>query len=158
MVHLTAFEMGLGRAGDINGQASMGGRGGLGIGGWGLDRMNAEEFPCGVKCISRQARFCWECRWDYSRRSRTGALLSRCDWTDLDAKVSEALSSYWVNFAANGDPNGNGLVKWPAYDDQKSAGPMLLGEHVLGDQAEVGSVPNAARLAFFEAVYEKQRR
>jgi para-nitrobenzyl esterase len=74
-------------------------------------------------------------------------------WTDPDARVSETLSSYWVNFAANGDPNGNGLAKWPAYDDRKSAGPM-----VLGDQAEVGSAPNAAQLAFFEALYEKQRR
>ncbi len=74
-------------------------------------------------------------------------------WTDLDHRVSDMLSSYWVNFAANGDPNGKGLAKWPAYDDKKSAGPM-----VLGDQAEVGPAPNQAQLAFFEAEYEKIRR
>lgn len=80
-------------------------------------------------------------------------LLAPRAWTDLDRRVSDMLSSYWVNFAANGDPNGNGLPKWPAYDDRKSAGPMVLGDH-----AEVGPAPNAAQLAFFEAVYEKQRR
>jgi para-nitrobenzyl esterase len=34
-------------------------------------------------------------------------------WTDLDHHVSDMLSSYWVNFATNGDPNGKGLAKWP---------------------------------------------
>jgi carboxylesterase type B len=31
------------------------------------------------------------------------------------------MTSYWVNFAASGNPNGGSLVKWPAYiakDDQ----------------------------------------
>lgn len=80
-------------------------------------------------------------------------LLGPRSWTDLDHQVSDMLSSYWVNFAANGDPNGKGLAKWPAYDDRKSAGRMIL-----GDQAEVGLAPNPAQLAFFEAVYERTRR
>jgi para-nitrobenzyl esterase len=73
-------------------------------------------------------------------------------WTDLDHQVSETLSSYWVNFATNGDPNGKGLATWPAFNDRKSNRPM-----VLGDEAEVGPAPNQAQLAFFEAVYEKER-
>ncbi len=80
-------------------------------------------------------------------------LLGPRSWTDLDHQVSDMLSSYWVNFAANGDPNGKGLTKWPAYDDRKSAGRMIL-----GDQAEVGPSLNPDQLAFFEAVYEKTRR
>lgn len=73
-------------------------------------------------------------------------------WTDLDHQVSDMLSSYWVNFAANGDPNGKGLAKWPAFDDKKSDRPM-----VLGDRAEIGPAPNPAQLAFFEQLYEKER-
>jgi para-nitrobenzyl esterase len=81
-----------------------------------------------------------------------GNLLAPRAWTDLDHQVSETLSSYWVNFATKGDPNGKGLTKWPAFDDRKSDRPM-----VLGDQAEVGPPPNRAQLDFFQAVYEKER-
>src|SRR5580704_17699959 len=80
-----------------------------------------------------------------------GNLLAPRAWTDLDHQVSEMLSSYWVNFATSGDPNGKGLAKWAAFDDKKSDRPM-----VLGDQAEMGPAPNRAQLAFFEAVYEKE--
>jgi para-nitrobenzyl esterase len=80
-----------------------------------------------------------------------GNLLAPRAWTDLDHQVSEMLSSYWVNFATNGDPNGKGLAKWPAFDDRKSDRPM-----VLGDQAAIGPAPNQAQLAFFESVYEKE--
>ena len=73
-------------------------------------------------------------------------------WTDLDRQVSDMLSSYWVNFAGTGDPNGKGLTKWPPFDNSKSDRPM-----VLGDQAEVGPPPDRAQLAFFESIYEKQR-
>jgi para-nitrobenzyl esterase len=79
-------------------------------------------------------------------------LLPPRPWTDLDHQVSDRLASYWANFAANGDPNGKGLAKWPAFNDAKSDRPM-----VLGDQAELGPAPNREQLAFFEALYEKQR-
>ncbi|HEY2114172.1 MAG TPA: carboxylesterase/lipase family protein, partial [Candidatus Angelobacter sp.] len=42
-------------------------------------------------------------------------------WEDTDKKLSDAMISYWVNFAASGNPNGGSLAKWPAYsakDDQ----------------------------------------
>jgi len=73
-------------------------------------------------------------------------------WTDLDRQVSDMLSSYWVNFATNGNPNGRGLAEWPAFDDKKWDRPM-----VLGDQAEIGPAPDRAQLAFFEQLYEKER-
>ena len=36
------------------------------------------------------------------------------------------MSSYWVNFARNGDPNGKGLDKWPVYDG-KNQSVMVFG-------------------------------
>ncbi len=79
-------------------------------------------------------------------------LLGSRAWTDLDHQVSDTLSSYWVNFATKGDPNGKGLAKWPAFNDKKSDRPM-----VLGDRAEIGPAPNPGQLAFFEQLYEKQQ-
>ncbi len=72
---------------------------------------------------------------------------SGSNWTDLDRQVADALSSYWANFAANGDPNGKGLPVWPAI---KKAGDRVM---VLGDKIEVGPVPDKARLDFFEEYY-----
>jgi para-nitrobenzyl esterase len=74
-------------------------------------------------------------------------------WTDLDRQVSDTMSSYWVNFATHGDPNGKGLPKWPALGENGNQSVMLL-----GDKAEVGPPPNKEQLAFFQAYYDRQTR
>jgi para-nitrobenzyl esterase len=71
-------------------------------------------------------------------------------WTALDRQVADTISSYWVNFATTGDPNGKDLPRWPAYDEKKSDRPL-----VLGDQVELGPEPNQSQLAFYQALYRK---
>jgi len=44
-------------------------------------------------------------------------------YTDTDRALSETMSSYWVNFATHGDPNGAGLPRWTPYD--REAEPYL---------------------------------
>jgi para-nitrobenzyl esterase len=50
------------------------------------------------------------------------------DWGGDDLKVAGTLSTYWVNFARTGNPNGAGLPKWQAFDG-KNRQTMELGKH-----------------------------
>jgi para-nitrobenzyl esterase len=73
---------------------------------------------------------------------KTNKLLDR-PWEPVDFKLAEFISSYWVNFAKTGGPNGPGLPNWPAYKVENHT-TMELGEHT-------GAIPEAdpARLKFF---------
>ena len=75
----------------------------------------------------------------------------RTPWTEVDRKLAEMMSSYWVNFAATGDPNGKGLPVWPPFSGQHQQ-PM-----VLGDQSGVGPGIDGNVLAFFDQFYQRQR-
>jgi para-nitrobenzyl esterase len=70
-------------------------------------------------------------------------------WTDQDRQVADIMSSYWVNFATTGDPNGKGLAKWPVFDE-KTKTPMVFGNKPEGVQA-----PSEERLAFFQSYFDK---
>ena len=37
-------------------------------------------------------------------------------WTDLDRRIADTLATYWTNFTKAANPNGAGLVSWPAYN------------------------------------------
>ena len=65
------------------------------------------------------------------------------EWDDEDRALAETMSSYWVNFATTGDPNGEGLPRWPAYD---GSGSYLE----LGDEMRVGTHLHRAACDFFD--------
>jgi para-nitrobenzyl esterase len=71
-------------------------------------------------------------------------------WNDVDTKLADQMSSYWVNFITKGDPNGNGLSKWPEYKDLMGGRVM-----VLGDTPQVESATPAAKLSFYQAAYQR---
>jgi para-nitrobenzyl esterase len=62
-------------------------------------------------------------------------------WEAADHRLAEVMTSYWTNFAKQGDPNSPGLPPWPAYDAATDMA-MELGEHVGAIPA-----PHAAQLA-----------
>jgi para-nitrobenzyl esterase len=52
-------------------------------------------------------------------------------WQQLDKDLENIISSYWVNFAKTGNPNGSNLPQWKSYD--KHSGNIML----LGDKVEI---------------------
>jgi para-nitrobenzyl esterase len=54
-----------------------------------------------------------------------------------DRQLSEAMQTYWTNFAKTGDPNGAGVPSWPKYDVTDNA--------IIHLNSPITSVPDATR-------------
>lgn len=68
-------------------------------------------------------------------------------WTDEDFRVSEAMASYWVNFAKTGNPNSSGLPDWPKYDSKD--GYQLI--HLSGKSIHAAADTVRGRYEFLDA-------
>jgi para-nitrobenzyl esterase len=74
-------------------------------------------------------------------------------WTDTDRQLADRMSSYWVNFARTGDPNGPGLPEWPGYSPDGVGRAMVLGDRV---EPETTTTPPVSSLDFFDSAYARQ--
>jgi para-nitrobenzyl esterase len=72
-------------------------------------------------------------------------------WTEHDRQLSEAMTTYWTNFAKTGDPNGTGVPEWPAFNRRN--------ERVLRIGAEIAPVdlPNRAGIELLNRRATKAR-
>ncbi|MBN1951938.1 MAG: carboxylesterase family protein [Bacteroidales bacterium] len=68
-----------------------------------------------------------------------------------DLKLSDEVASYWTNFVKTGDPNGEGLAKWPEYKEGKET------VMYLKTNPHAGPVPNMAKLLLLEEYYNWKR-
>jgi para-nitrobenzyl esterase len=72
--------------------------------------------------------------------------------SDADKALSDLMISYWVNFAAQGDPNGPGLPAWPAFSD---ASPQVM--HFDESSSARGGVPNLEQLKALDDYFAWRR-
>ena len=66
-------------------------------------------------------------------------------------KLADQMSSYWVNFARTGNPNGPGLPRWPSVKELKPGEFMILDRN-----PGPGEVLSPAKIELFEAVYDQK--
>ncbi len=67
-------------------------------------------------------------------------------FTDTDFRLENIMSTYWVNFARTGDPNGEGVPVWIPFDQND---PRLL---EMGDDITVISLPFVQQLIFLDKI------
>jgi para-nitrobenzyl esterase len=68
-----------------------------------------------------------------------------------DLAISDAMSTYWVNFAKHGDPNGKGVPAWPAFSDKK---PQVM---YFNQTPHPGPVPSAEALKVLDGYFAWRR-
>jgi para-nitrobenzyl esterase len=65
--------------------------------------------------------------------------------SEKDRAVADMISSYWVNFAKTGDPNGGKLPAWPVFKNRD------MPPHILG---EITDCPNSDVLNAYDEQYK----
>ena len=71
--------------------------------------------------------------------------------TPHDQRISDAMAAYWTNFAKRGDPNGDGLPRWPAFGDSQ---PVVM--H-LSSTPKTGPVPSERSLRVLDGYFAWRR-
>ena len=77
--------------------------------------------------------------------------LSNPQTTKEDVAISDAMATYWTNFAKRGDPNGEGVPAWPAFSD---ATPVVM---YFAETPHTGPVPSADALKALDAYFAWRR-
>lgn len=73
------------------------------------------------------------------------------EWTAKDRELASVIPSYWTNFAKTGDPNGDGLSRWPEF----AAGSDQVMN--LGEEIEPIPIPDLDRLQRIDNIYRVAR-
>ena len=68
-------------------------------------------------------------------------------WEDWDYQLADIISSYWVNFANTGNPNGAGLPPWPAYGQEADV------VQEFGSEVKAVQHPRHAELDLFDQAF-----
>ena len=71
--------------------------------------------------------------------------------TPSDQIISEAMATYWTNFAKSGDPNGEGVPAWPAFSD---ANPVVM---YFSQTPHTGPVPSVESLKSLDQYFQWRR-
>ena len=71
--------------------------------------------------------------------------------TNTDQAISEAMATYWTNFAKYGNPNGNGVPEWPAFSE---ANPVAM---YFNQTPHTGPIPSARSLEVLDAYFKWRR-
>ncbi len=76
---------------------------------------------------------------------------SNPETTESDLVISEAMGTYWTNFAKYGNPNGKGVPEWPTFSDET---PEVM---YFQQTPHVGPVPSLESLKVLDGYFKWRR-
>jgi para-nitrobenzyl esterase len=76
---------------------------------------------------------------------------SNPEFKKTDLEISDAMGTYWTNFARYGNPNGKGVPSWPAFSD---ANPVVM---YFNQTPHTGTVPSAESLKVLDEYFKWRR-
>ncbi len=76
---------------------------------------------------------------------------SNADIMKTDLEISDAMATYWTNFAKYGDPNGEGMPEWPAFSDEN---PQVM--H-FNQTPHIGPVPSEESVKVLDSYFKWRR-
>jgi para-nitrobenzyl esterase len=79
-----------------------------------------------------------------------GSSVEQMCGNEAEEAFADQVSQYWVNFAATGNPNGEGLPEWPAVGELGANEAMILD----GDGSGVGEWLGEAKIALYDAMFK----
>ena len=74
---------------------------------------------------------------------------------EVDLGISDLMSDYWVQFAATGNPNREGLPEWPAYDVENRQHQIIGADVEQGREFRREALDTLDR--YFRATYERAK-
>ena len=72
--------------------------------------------------------------------------------TDTEHHMQQIMSRYWINFTKTGDPNGDALPYWTAYEQNK---PTVM---IMREGFHLDNIPNQQQMDFFEDFFRSRRK
>jgi len=69
-------------------------------------------------------------------------------WKAIDHEIANLLSSYWVNFVRTGNPNGENLPDWPAFETKSNL------TMIIDTVSHSEPLPTLPQIQFWENYYQ----